>query len=62
MGWPAVGLNVPGAQSVAAWLPTLQKVPLGQLTHWVALLITATLEGTCVPAGHGNAAAAPVTQ
>ena len=31
-------LYVPGAQSVATSLPTPQKVPLGQITHWLALL------------------------
>ena len=36
-------LNVPGAQSVAASLPTLQNVPLGHVVHWLALLIMPAL-------------------
>ena len=58
----ALGLNVPGAQGVASALPTLQKVPSGQVTHWSTLDITASVAFLCVPPGQGSAAAAPSPQ
>ena len=62
----ALGLTVPGAQSVGALDPTLQKVPSGHVTHWlmldIAMFIASIVALVDVPPGHGSAAAAPSAQ
>ena len=62
VGWPAIALNVPGAQSVAASLPTLQNVPLGHVTHSLRLDMKGRDGSACVPPGHGCGAEEPSTQ
>ena len=58
-GW---SLYVPGAQGAASAEPTGQNVPTGQTMQSLSESITSRLASLRLPAGHGNAAAAPSAQ